>query len=159
MRSEAAARFRAAAELHASAGPGAVLLASRPCQRSAPAAVVPDGPVQRRFQGQSVSCVSAALRQRERGLWVRSVRLRRPGLWRSACARAACGAAFRPRRRFVGFAIEWTRAAPAAESVEFQRRGHSAVGRDFGDSKALQPQGRVGRRLRRSRQTGRFFPA
>ena len=62
---------RAALVLHASAGPGVEPLASRPCQQSAPAALVPDGPVQRRFQGQSVIGVSAALRQRERDLGVR----------------------------------------------------------------------------------------
>lgn len=116
---------------HASAGPGAVLLASRPCQRSAPAALVPDGPVQRRFQGQSVIGVSASLRQRERGLGIRpphlvgsaGFRMCQPGLRRG----------FPARRRFVGFASVWMRAeraALAAESVKFQRRGDPAVGRD-----------------------------
>lgn len=114
--------------LHASAGPGVELLPSRPCQQSAPAALVPHGPVQRRFQGQCVIGVSAALRQ----AWG-SVRLPRPGQWRSACVRPACSAATRHLRRLVGFASEWIRAAGAAltaESIEFQRKGDLAAGRD-----------------------------
>lgn len=64
-----------AARLPRLAVPVAVLLAPRPLQRSLSAARIfpapsrhncPDGPVQRRFQGQSVLGVPAALRRRER---------------------------------------------------------------------------------------------
>lgn len=80
-----------------------------------------------------------------------SVRLPRPGQRRSACASPACCAAFRHRRRFVGFASvcgserqERTARSKASSSRAEGTRPWAAIP---GDSETFQAQGRVGASL------------